>query len=153
MVIALKRRLSQLQEQKGILEEEAQEANEKINRLEAALHEPTGGRDRNAEKLTGIVNSCGGFHRIDDKGDFSLASSLAIETLLVSYLAIIMRKTQPVTWLHVICEVLFSNVIFGVEATKTVLEEIYKKYIFMDQQRFFYHGRYFVPLTCPLQAH
>ena len=147
-VIALKRRVSQLQERIRILEEEAQEANEKITGLEAALEEAIGGRDPNVEKLIGVVNSFGGFQRIEDKGD----CKLAIGALLVSYLGIIMRKTHPVTRLRVVCEALFSNFIFGVEATSTVLEEVCKKHICMEHRRVFYHGKYFVPLTCPLQA-
>ncbi len=132
-VIALKRRVSQLQERVSVLEEEAREANDKIDVLEAALQEPTGGGDRNVEKLIGIVNSHGGFQKIENKGD----RSLAIGALLVSYLAIIMRKTQPVTRLRAICDALFSNVIFGVEATRTVLEEIYNKHFFTEQRRVF----------------
>jgi hypothetical protein len=120
-VIALKRRVSHLQEQIGILEEEARQANERIHGLEAALQEQPGGGDQNAEKLLGVANSCGGLQRTEDKGD----CALAIGALLVSYLGIIMRKTHPVTWIHVVCEALFSNLIFGVEATSTVLEEVY----------------------------
>jgi len=93
--------------------------------VEAALEEAIGGRDPNVEKLIGVVNSFGGFQRIEDKGD----CKLAIGALLVSYLGIIMRKTHPVTRLRVVCEALFSNFIFGVEATSTVLEEVCKKHI------------------------
>jgi hypothetical protein len=132
-VVAFKRRVSQLQERVRILEEEAQEANEKITGLEAALEEAIGGRDPNVEKLIGVVNSFGGFQRIEDKGD----CKLAIGALLVSYLGIIMRKTHPVTRLRVVCDVLFKNAIFGVESTRAVLDEIYKKYIYMDQRRVF----------------
>jgi hypothetical protein len=79
------------------------------------------------------VNCHGGFEKIDGKGD----RSLAIGALLVSYLAVIMRKTQPVTRLRAVCDALFSNLIFGVEATRTVLGQIYTKHIFVEQRRVF----------------
>lgn len=132
-VASLKGKVSQLRERVRVLEEEAQEANETINRLESALQEPVGGRDRNVKKVMDAVNCHGGFEKIDSKGD----RSLAIGALLVSYLAVIMRKTQPVTRLRAVCDALFSNLIFGVEATRMVLGEIYTKHIFVEQRRVF----------------
>jgi hypothetical protein len=39
---------------------------------------------------------------------------LEIGALIQSYLAVIMMKTQLLTWLHVVIEALFSQAIFGV---------------------------------------
>jgi predicted branched-subunit amino acid permease len=63
--------------------------------------------------------------KIDDKTNHLLA----IESLLLSFLSVIMFWTHPITWLCAVCHVLFVKCIFGVAATKAVLDEHYKKYV------------------------
>jgi hypothetical protein len=79
------------------------------------------------------VKNYGGFQKIDSRSD----RVFAVGALIVSYLGIIMRKTQSITRLRVVSDAQFNNVIFGVEAARTVLDEIYKKYIFVEQRRVF----------------
>jgi hypothetical protein len=124
-VASLHAKVSELRGRVHILEQEAREANEVIERLEEELEEERKGREENAEKLIDVINSHGGFEKIESAD----GRALAIGALLVSYLTVIMRKTQVVTRLHAICDALFNKVIFGVEATATVLGEIYTKHI------------------------
>ena len=49
-------------------------------------------------------------------------------------LSVLMKKTQAMWWLCLVCEALFGSCIFGIEATKVVLAEVYKKHIFSDHQ-------------------
>jgi hypothetical protein len=48
-----------------------------------------------------------------------------------------MRHSHPISRLHVITDTLFSKLIFGAEATATVLDEVYEKYIVSKQRRIF----------------
>jgi hypothetical protein len=48
-----------------------------------------------------------------------------------------MKHTHPITRLHTICEAIFGAAIFGAAVTKTVLAEVYKKYIFEDHRSSF----------------
>ena len=52
-------------------------------------------------------------------------------------LAILLGRTQATTRLHVVCEALFDNAIFGVEATQVVLKELYQKYFFKQMREMF----------------
>jgi hypothetical protein len=45
-----------------------------------------------------------------------------------------MKHTHPITHLRAVCDALFGLAIFGVAVTKTVLGEVYKKYIFEDHR-------------------
>ncbi len=47
-------------------------------------------------------------------------------------LSVLMKKTQARTQSCTICEALLGSFSFGVKATKTVLSEVYKKYVFCD---------------------
>ncbi len=62
---------------------------------------------------------------------------LAIGALLVSFLGVIMKKTQPVTRLRAVTDALFTNALFGVEATKLVVEELCSKFISTEQREIF----------------
>jgi len=52
-------------------------------------------------------------------------------------LALLLSRTQATTRLHVVCEALFDNAIFGVEATQVVLKELYQKYFFKQMREMF----------------
>jgi hypothetical protein len=62
----------------------------------------------------------------------------AIGLVIVSALTVIMKHTQPITRLRTVCDCIFGAALFGVEATKVVLSELYKKHFF----------DYVCPLTC-----
>jgi hypothetical protein len=70
--------------------------------------------DPNVAKVVDYVKEYGGFDKIENKTN----RVLAIGALLVSFLGVLMRKTQPVTRLRVVTDALFTNALFGVEATK-----------------------------------
>jgi hypothetical protein len=42
------------------------------------------------------------------------------------------HNTQPITHLHTVVNCLFGSALFGVEVTKVVLGEVYKKFIFSE---------------------
>jgi hypothetical protein len=48
-----------------------------------------------------------------------------------------MRKTHAITRLCVVIEALFSKAIFGVDATRIALNEMYTKYHLKEQRRVF----------------
>jgi len=48
-----------------------------------------------------------------------------------------MKHTQPITRLCAVCDAIFGLAIFGASVTKTVLGEVYKKYIFEDHRSMF----------------
>jgi hypothetical protein len=83
--------------------------------------------------LTDPLRDYGGFIKIMDKNSIIMAVGGAI----VGLLSVIMKKTQAVTRLRTVCEALFRSSIFGVEATKVVLAELYKKYVFCEHQSLF----------------
>jgi hypothetical protein len=72
-----------------------------------------------------------------DKIDVSSNRVLATGALILSYLAVIMRKTQAITRLCLVIEALFSNAIFGVDATRIASNEMYTKYHLKEQRRVF----------------
>ncbi len=76
------------------------------------------------EGITDPLNAYGGFHKIQDKNSIVLGVGGAI----VGLLSVLMKKMQAVTRLRTIGEALFGSCIFGIEATKTVLSEVYKNY-------------------------
>jgi hypothetical protein len=55
----------------------------------------------------------------------------AISITLVSFLAIIMKITHPITRLCTVCESVFEKDIFGVHVMKWVLQELHKKHIYI----------------------
>jgi hypothetical protein len=75
----------------------------------------------------------GGLQKLTNKAN----QVLAIGTTLLSFLAIIMKSTHPITRLHTVCEFLFDKAIFGAHVTKQVLHELYKSYMFEEQKLLF----------------
>lgn len=61
----------------------------------------------------------------------------AIGMVLVSALSVIMKNTQPLTRLRTVCDCIFGTALFGIEATRVALSEVYKKYIYDNQHSTF----------------
>jgi septal ring factor EnvC (AmiA/AmiB activator) len=121
-ITRLKGQLSRLTDRISTLEAEAKVSADYISQLETEL-EKMAERNKNVEKVLGSVMEYGGFDKIDDSSNRVLATG----ALILSYLAVIMKKTQAITRLRVVIEALFSKTIFGVDATKIALNEMYTK--------------------------
>jgi hypothetical protein len=70
---------------------------------------------------------------LTNKADRVVATGMT----LLSFLAIIMKSTHPITRLHTVCECLFENAIFGAHVMKQVLQELFKKCIYKEQRLLF----------------
>jgi len=84
------------------------------------------------------LNPHGGLKKITQKA--SRVAAVGVRILAV--LAILLSRTQATTKLRVVCEALFDNAIFGVEATKVILKELYQKYFLSRCVRCLHHGMY-----------
>lgn len=131
-ITRLKGQLSRLTDRISTLEAEAKASADYISQLETEL-EKMAERNKNVEKVVGSVMEYGGFDKIDDSSKRVLATG----ALILSYLAVIMKKTQAITRLRVVIEALFSKAIFGVDATRIALNEMYTKYHLKEQRRVF----------------
>jgi hypothetical protein len=80
-----------------------------------------------------VVDDYGGFQKISVKKNRVLAVGAAI----IALQSVLMSRTHPITCLRAICEAIFDNAIFRVEATKVALSELYKKYFFVEQRERF----------------
>ena len=85
------------------------------------------------EPLSKSLESFGGFTKVTEKCN----AVIAVGAALISVLAVLMRHTKPITRLRTVVEALFSQKIFGVQATTTVLQEMYKTYFFKEQRAVF----------------
>jgi hypothetical protein len=121
------------EEELSVLREECDAARDTIATLHASLDEVQKSDNHRASALLQSIEPFGGFKKIDDKP----SRMLALETLLLSFLGVIMRKTHPITRLRAICDLLFEKCIFGVVATKIVLDEIYKKHVAVRHRNIF----------------
>jgi len=104
--------------------------------LSETLRQTTAGADELRSSIAAIskpLNSFGGFTKIHDKTSLVAAAGSTV----VGLLSILMRKTQAVTWLHILCETIFDDCIFGAEATKKVMAEMYKRHYFKEQRGLF----------------
>jgi hypothetical protein len=79
------------------------------------------------------VTMLGGGKKLHDKK----SRMGAIGSVLMNTLVVIMKHTQPITCLRTVVDCLFSSALFGVEVTKVVLAEVYKKFIFNEHQNTF----------------
>ena len=79
------------------------------------------------------LDQYGGFCKLSNKETLLTALGSAI----VAILSVVMRKTQPITRLRTICEVLFDRAIYGAAVTAKVLEEMYQKYFFKEHREIF----------------
>ena len=129
----LKAEVRRLKDRIAALEDEKEAAAQYASELEAALEEQRESIDNNVAKVVESVKEYGGFQRIESK----TARLLAIGALIVAYVGVIMRKTQAVTRLRAVADAVFTNAIFGAEATKIVFEEICSKFISTSQKRTF----------------
>lgn len=75
----------------------------------------------------------GGFCKVTNKETLLAALGSAI----LAILSVVMRKTQPITRLRTISEVLFGKAIHGAAVTGKVLEELYQKYFFKENRELF----------------
>jgi hypothetical protein len=112
-----------LEEQCSVLKEENKSAMDTISTLSASLQQLEGLEQ--ASILLDSLEPFGGLKKIDDKTNHLLA----IESLLLSFLSVIMFRTHPITRLHAVCHVLYEKCIFGIAATKAVPDKLYKKYV------------------------
>jgi len=75
----------------------------------------------------------GGLKKIKDRQNLLTA----VGGVIFGFMSVLMYKTMPITRLRVICEVLFKKCIFGVEATKDMLSELYKQFYYKEQRNVF----------------
>jgi hypothetical protein len=68
---------------------------------------------------------------------------MAIGITVASFLAVVMKSTNPITWLHGVCESLFDKALFGVNETKLVLCEIHQQFIHLEQKQISPRGKYY----------
>jgi hypothetical protein len=109
--------------------EEVQRANQSITTLLEEMQQFRSESDRIFQGLAEF----GGLTKITCKA----RRVAAIGVTIVSFLAVIMRKTQQITRLRAVCESLFDKAIFGVTATKLVLREVHRKFIYPEQKQIF----------------
>ncbi len=83
--------------------------------------------------FTQPLQNFGGFRKITDK----TSRVLAVGGAIIGIMSVLMYKTKPITRLRTICQALFENAIFGVDATKAALSEMYKKHFFKEQRSLF----------------
>jgi len=105
--------------QLNVVQEEFALAKETIRSLQSEVDELRCSQER-MKALVDVVEPMGGLKKIDNK-ELCIA---AISSLLVTFLGIIMKSTHPKTRLRAVCEALFDNILFGVEATKVALNKI-----------------------------
>jgi hypothetical protein len=75
----------------------------------------------------------GGLQKISDRPTLVAAAG----SVIIAVMSVLMRKTMPLSRLRVVCDALFHNCIFGVDVTKSMLSEIYKKFFFHEQRSVF----------------
>ncbi len=75
------------------------------------------------------LDEYGSFANIRDK--VMLLGALC--SIILAILSVIMSKTQPITRLRTLCDILFARAIFGVAVTAKVMKELYQKYFFKQQ--------------------
>ncbi len=131
---SLLKEIEQLKAEKESLKAEkeslASAADSLIGTLTAELNAKN---SRAAQCVVDAVDDYGGFQKISDKKNRVLAVGAAILALL----SVLMIRTHPITRLRAVCEAIFDNAIFGIEATKVALSELYKKYFFVEQRERF----------------
>jgi hypothetical protein len=115
------------------VQEELELAREEITSLQLELDELWQSKEKN-KALADVVEAMGGLKKIDDKG----IRVAAISSLLITFLGVIMKGTYPITHLHAVCEALFDNILFGVEAMKVVLQELSNNKIQVAHQKNIY---------------
>jgi hypothetical protein len=132
---SLKQQVSSLSERVRDLENEVEVSRERVLELEAIVDGQVAvdGNNENVKKVVKAVECNGGFCKVDGKEQ----RLNVLGALLLSFLSIIMRHSHPITRLRVITDTLFSKLIFGAEATATVLDEVYEKYVVPKQRRIF----------------
>jgi hypothetical protein len=70
----------------------------------------------------------GGLQKVTDKPTLIAA----VGSVIIALMSVLMRKTMSLSRLCVVCDALFQNFIFGVDATKTMLSKLQK--IFFREQ-------------------
>ena len=118
-----------LNEERALLDEERSAAMAALNEERALLVEQRASISAIIEPLETV----GGLKKITDR----TALVGVVGSVLVSLMSVLMRKTKPVSRLRVICDALFQNCVFGVEATKTMLSDLYKRFYFQEQRNVF----------------
>jgi hypothetical protein len=118
-----------LQAEKQRLSAEVDSLNQQIEKDQSLIRDVQS-RLSDAEPILREAENFGGLTKIIDKD----SRANAIGRFLLSLLAIIMKRTHPITRLRAVCDAIFGLAIFGVAVTKTVLSEVYKKYIFEEHR-------------------
>jgi hypothetical protein len=129
-----------LNEERALLDEERSAAmaalNEERSAAMAALNEERALLVEQRASISAIIEpleTVGGLKKITDR----TALVGVVGSVLVSLMSVLMRKTKPVSRLRVICDALLQNCVFGVEATKTMLSDLYKRFYFQEQRNVF----------------
>jgi len=95
------------------------------------------------ELLSQSMKECAPFVKsMEDYGGFTKVSNketliAAVGSAILAVLSILMRRTQPISRLRTLCEVLFGQAIYGAAVTAKVLDELYDKYLFRKQRDLF----------------